>query len=237
MVITAVLQKRGAFMPLIELKDVCKIYNQNGRNEVYALDHISLSIEKGEYVAVVGQSGSGKSTLMNTIGCLDVPTSGQYLLEGEDVSTFSDRKLSVLRNHTIGFIFQGFNLIPSLNAVENVELPLMYRGVPGKERKRIAVASLDKVGLGNRMFHRPSQMSGGQQQRVAIARAVAANPSLILADEPTGNLDSKSGRDVMDILNELNSEGNTIILITHDSRIADMAKRKIQIYDGKIKED
>lgn len=237
MVITAVLQKRGAFMALIELKDVCKIYNQNGRNEVYALDHISLSIEKGEYVAVVGQSGSGKSTLMNTIGCLDVPTSGQYLLEGEDVSTFSDRKLSVLRNHTIGFIFQGFNLIPSLNAVENVELPLMYRGVPGKERKRIAVASLDKVGLGNRMFHRPSQMSGGQQQRVAIARAVAANPSLILADEPTGNLDSKSGRDVMDILNELNSEGNTIILITHDSRIADMAKRKIQIYDGKIKED
>lgn len=237
MVITAVLQKRGAFMPLIELKDVCKIYNQNGRNEVYALDHISLSIEKGEYVAVVGQSGSGKSTLMNTIGCLDVPTSGQYLLEGEDVSTFSDRKLSVLRNHTIGFIFQGFNLIPSLNAVENVELPLMYRGVPGKERKRIAVASLDKVGLGNRMFHRPSQMSGGQQQRVAIARAVAANPSLILADEPTGNLDSKSGRDVMDILNELNSEGNTIILITHDSRIADMAKRKIQIHDGKIKED
>ncbi len=237
MVITAVLQKRGAFMALIELKDVCKIYNQNGRNEVYALDHISLSIEKGEYVAVVGQSGSGKSTLMNTIGCLDVPTSGQYLLEGEDVSTFSDRKLSVLRNHTIGFIFQGFNLIPSLNAVENVELPLMYRGVPGKERKRIAVASLDKVGLGNRMFHRPSQMSGGQQQRVAIARAVAANPSLILADEPTGNLDSKSGRDVMDILNELNSEGNTIILITHDSRIADMAKRKIQIHDGKIKED
>ena len=224
-------------MALIELKDVCKIYNQNGRNEVYALDHISLSIEKGEYVAVVGQSGSGKSTLMNTIGCLDVPTSGQYLLEGEDVSTFSDRKLSVLRNHTIGFIFQGFNLIPSLNAVENVELPLMYRGVPGKERKRIAVASLDKVGLGNRMFHRPSQMSGGQQQRVASARAVAANPSLILADEPTGNLDSKSGRDVMDILNELNSEGNTIILITHDSRIADMAKRKIQIHDGKIKED
>lgn len=224
-------------MELIALREVCKVYNQGQHNEVYALRNVDLSIEEGEYVAIIGQSGSGKSTLMNVIGCLDTPTSGAYYLEGNDVSCLTDRTLSHIRNCQIGFVFQGFNLVPSLDAVENVELPLMYRGVSKNKRRKIATEALDRVGLGNRLHHRPSQMSGGQQQRVAIARAIAARPSLILADEPTGNLDSKAGDDVMRILDELNGEGRTILLITHDRNIALAARRQISIHDGTVAED
>ena len=223
-------------MALIEIKDIYKVYNP-GENEVRALDGVSLSIDNGEFIAIIGQSGSGKSTLMNMLGCLDVPTSGQYHLAGEDVATLSDDQLSEIRNQQIGFIFQGFNLIPSLDALENVELPLIYRGISKEERRKLSTEALEKVGLGTRVHHRPMQMSGGQQQRVAIARAVAARPPIILADEPTGNLDSKSGKDVMDILNELWREGRTIILITHDPVIADAAQRVVRITDGKIVED
>lgn len=221
---------------LIEIRDMCKIYNP-GENEVRALDHVDLKIDCNEFVAIIGQSGSGKSTLMNMIGCLDVPTSGRYILNGQDVSHLSDNELSDIRNKEIGFIFQGFNLIAGLTALENVELPLIYRGVPKKERIRLAEIALEKVGLKSRMEHKPSEMSGGQQQRVAIARAIAQAPPVILADEPTGNLDSGSTKEIMEILKELHNEGRTVILITHDNEIASRAKRIIRIMDGRIVAD
>lgn len=221
---------------LIEIRDMCKIYNP-GENEVRALDHVDLKIDKNEFVAIIGQSGSGKSTLMNMLGCLDVPTSGTYILNGQDVSNLTDDDLSDIRNREIGFIFQGFNLIAGLTALENVELPLIYRGVPKKERIRLSEIALEKVGLKARMEHKPSEMSGGQQQRVAIARAIAQAPPVILADEPTGNLDSGSTREIMEILKGLHAEGRTVILITHDNEIADRAKRIIRIMDGRIVDD
>ncbi|MBQ7044413.1 MAG: ABC transporter ATP-binding protein [Clostridia bacterium] len=221
---------------LIELKDAYKIYNP-GENEVRALDGVDLCIDRGEFVAIVGQSGSGKSTLMNMLGLLDVVTSGTYILDGTDINDMDDDELSAIRNQEIGFIFQGFNLIPSLTAKGNVELPLIYRGMKQEERDRLSTEALTRVGLEKRMNHLPNEMSGGQQQRVAIARAVAAKPPVILADEPTGNLDSASGKEVMRIINELWSEGRTVILITHDDKIAAKARRVIRISDGKIIED
>ncbi|MFR1547009.1 MAG: ABC transporter ATP-binding protein [Waltera sp.] len=221
---------------LVEIKDVCKVYNP-GENEVRALDHVSLTIDEQEFVAIIGHSGSGKSTLMNMLGCLDVPTSGEYWLHGQDVSALSDDALSDIRNREIGFIFQGFNLIPNLTALENVELPLIYRGVSKSVREELSVEALKKVGLEHRMDHKPSEMSGGQQQRVAIARAIAQAPPVILADEPTGNLDSNSTKEIMDILKGLHKEGRTVILITHDNEIAAQAKRVIKIRDGKIESD
>ena len=221
---------------LIRITDMYKIYNP-GPNEVRALDGVSLTVDEGEFVASVGHSGSGKSTLMNMLGCLDTPTTGEYFLEGKNVAQLSDDELSDIRNRHIGFIFQGFNLIPSLNALENVELPLIYRGMPKDERQKIAAESLTRVGLEHRIRHRPAEMSGGQQQRVAIARAIAARPPIILADEPTGNLDTASGSDVMQILRELNGEGRTVILITHDNEIAATAKRIVRIQDGRIVTD
>lgn len=223
-------------MSLVEVRDMYKIYNP-GENEVRAIDGISLTIEKGEFVAIIGQSGSGKSTLMNMLGLLDIPTSGTYLLDGIDTANMTDDELSEIRNKEIGFIFQGFNLIPSLTAVENVELPLVYRGMKKEERNKLALEALDRVGLSHRLDHLPKQMSGGQQQRVAIARAVAARPPVILADEPTGNLDSHSGIEVMKILHELHEEGRTVILITHDNDIANEAQRVIRIQDGQIVSD
>lgn len=199
-----------------------------------ALDGVSLEVGDGEYVTVVGASGSGKTTLMNILGCLDLPTSGSYFLDGEDVSTLTDEELSEIRSVKIGFIFQSFNLIDGLTALENVELPLLYRHVPKKRRREIALEALESVSLSDRALHRPSEMSGGQQQRVAIARAIAANPSIILADEPCGNLDSHSGREVLDILSALNRSGKTIIMITHNEQTAAEAKRLIRISDGKI---
>ena len=221
---------------LIEIRNMCKIYNP-GENEVRALDHVSLSIGENEFVAIIGHSGSGKSTLMNMLGCLDVPTSGIYLLHGSDVSLLSDDELSDIRNQEIGFIFQGFNLISNLTAFENVELPLIYRGVSKRERTHLAKEALRKVGLENRMTHKPSEMSGGQQQRVAIARAIAQAPPVILADEPTGNLDSHSSQEIMNILKTLHAEGRTVIVITHDNDIAANAKRIIHIEDGRITSD
>lgn len=221
---------------LVEIKDVCKIYNP-GENEVRALDHVNVEIQEGEYVAIIGQSGSGKSTLMNMLGCLDVPSEGLYRLHGQDVSDLDDNELSDIRNREIGFIFQGFNLIPNLTALENVELPLIYRGIGKSKRTGLSRQALEKVGLGNRMDHKPSEMSGGQQQRVAIARAIAQAPPIILADEPTGNLDSHSTQEIMNILEELYEEGRTVILITHDNEIAARAKRVIKIRDGRIESD
>jgi putative ABC transport system ATP-binding protein len=218
---------------LIDLRNIYKIYNP-GQNEVRALDGVSLRIEKREFTAIIGHSGSGKSTLMNIMGCLDTPTSGGYLLDGEKIDSMSDKKLSEIRNRKIGFIFQNFNLIPSLSAIENVELPLIYRGIPHDKRRRLAREALDNVGLGHRMNHRPYELSGGQQQRVAIARALALSPPVILADEPTGNLDTKSGKDVIDMLRELNNAGRTVVLITHDAAIASKANRTVQINDGRI---
>ena len=220
---------------LIRLQNVHKIYNP-GECEVRALDNVSLSIRAGEFVAIVGSSGSGKSTLMNVIGCLDMPTAGDYILGGKSVAHLSDDEQSYIRNREIGFVFQGFNLIASLNAAENVELPLIYRGIEREKRKLLVFDALKKVGLMGRVHHRPSQMSGGQQQRVAIARAIAARPPIILADEPTGNLDSQSGHDVMQILTGLWREGKTVILITHDSEIAAQATRILHIHDGKLLE-
>ena len=221
---------------LIEIRNMCKIYNP-GENEVRALDHVDLQIDRHEFVAIIGQSGSGKTTLMNMLGCLDVPTSGTYYLNGQDVSHLTDDELSDIRNREIGFIFQGFNLIANMTALENVELPLIYRGVPKKEREELSRTALKKVGLEKRMDHKPSEMSGGQQQRVAIARAIAQAPPVILADEPTGNLDSGSTKEIMGILKELHKEGRTVILITHDNEIAARAKRIIRIMDGKIVAD
>ena len=221
---------------LIKVEDLCKIYNP-GENEVRALDHVSLEIKKGELVAIIGQSGSGKSTFMNMLGCLDVPTSGKYYLNGTDVSEMSDNELSEVRNREIGFIFQGFNLIANLNAIENVELPLIYRGIDRKTRHQLAIDSLKMVGLEKRMDHKPSEMSGGQQQRVAIARAIAAHPPVNLADEPTGNLDSASSREILGILKKMHKTGRTVILITHDNGIAAQARRVVRIMDGKIESD
>ncbi len=221
---------------LVEIQDICKIYNP-GENEVRALDHVSLEINENEFVAIIGQSGSGKSTLMNMLGCLDVPTSGTYILHGQDVSSLSDDELSDIRNREIGFIFQGFNLIQNLTAMENVELPLIYRGVAKKERDELSERALQKVGLAHRMNHKPAEMSGGQQQRVAIARAIAQAPPIILADEPTGNLDSNSTKEIMGILRDLHAEGRTVILITHDNEIAAQADRVIKIKDGRVESD
>ena len=223
-------------IPLISIKDMCKVYNP-GENEVWALNHVNLEIGQGELVAIIGQSGSGKSTLMNMLGCLDVPTSGTYYLNGVNVATLSDNALSDIRNRHIGFIFQGFNLIPGLNAIENVEVPLFYRGVSKREQRELAVAALTQVGLSHRLTHRPSQMSGGQQQRVAIARAIAAAPPVILADEPTGNLDTGATKEILQILKDLNAGGRTVILITHDNEIAAQAERVIRISDGKVESD
>lgn len=221
---------------LVEIKDVCKVYNP-GENEVRALDHVSLTIDEQEFVAIIGHSGSGKSTLMNMLGCLDVPSSGTYMLHGQNVSELDDDELSDIRNREIGFIFQGFNLIPNLTALENVELPLIYRGVGRSKRLELSRIALEKVGLGHRMDHKPAEMSGGQQQRVAIARAIAQAPPVILADEPTGNLDSHSTQEILEILKELHGEGRTVILITHDNDIAAQAKRVIKIKDGRIESD
>ena len=222
--------------PLIELKDIYKIY-QMGDEEVHANDGITLTIYKGEFVAIVGKSGSGKSTLMNIIGALDVPTSGSYYLGGEDVSDMTDDQLAQIRNRMIGFIFQQYNLLPKLNLLENVELPLLYAGVGREERRERAMASLERVGLKEKWKNMPNQLSGGQQQRVSIARALAGDPSLILADEPTGALDSRTSREVLDFLKQLNEEGNTIVMITHDNSIAVEAKRVVRIHDGKINFD
>lgn len=215
---------------------MCKVYNP-GENEVRALDHVSLEVQKGEFVAIIGHSGSGKSTLMNMLGCLDVPTSGEYYLNGKDVSELGDNQLSEIRNEEIGFIFQGFNLISNLTAIENVELPLIYRGIGRGERHNLAMEALNMVGLEKRIHHKPAEMSGGQQQRVAIARAIAAKPPVILADEPTGNLDSASTKEIMGILRSLHDTGRSVILITHDNDIAEQAKRVVRILDGKIVED
>lgn len=221
---------------LIELRRLCKTYD-SGEAEVEALHDVDLVIGEGEFVSIVGQSGSGKSTLMNIMGCLDLPSSGSYLLGGVDIAGEPDERLSDIRNRQIGFIFQGFNLIDSLNALENVELPLIYRRLPRATRERLASEALQRVGLSHRMHHRPGQMSGGQQQRVAIARAVAAAPALILADEPTGNLDTQSGEQVIDILRALHEEGRTIVLITHDPQLAKRTGRVIRLRDGHIVSD
>ena len=221
---------------LIHIENMKKIYNP-GENEVRALDGIDLDIERGDLVAIVGHSGSGKSTLMNMLGCLDTPTSGKYVLDGQDVASMTDNQLADVRNKEIGFIFQGFNLISNLDAVGNVELPLVYRGVSKNERKQLAMEALKSVGLEDRMKHKPNEMSGGQQQRVAVARAVAAKPPIILADEPTGNLDTKSTQEILEILKELHRSGRTVIIITHDEEIASQAHRVIRILDGGIEED
>ena len=218
---------------LIELKDVYKIYPM-GDETVHALDGVSLSIDQGEFVAIVGSSGSGKSTTMNIIGCLDVPTSGSYHLGGVDVSTMDDDQQAEIRNKMLGFIFQQYNLIPKLSVLENVELPLLYAGVPAEERRNRAIHSLERVGLADKRKHLPSQLSGGQQQRVSIARALAGSPSVILADEPTGALDSRTGREVLGFLKKLNREGDTVVLITHDNSIAVRADRIIRLQDGRI---
>ena len=216
---------------LIDLRHIFKIYYLGGE-EVRANDDVSVAIDKGEFVAIVGKSGSGKSTLMNIIGALDVPTKGEYYLGGEDVSKMEDKQLARIRNKMIGFIFQQYNLLPKLNLLENVELPLLYAGVGSEERRQRAMASLEKVGLAEKWKNMPNQLSGGQQQRVSIARALAGDPSLILADEPTGALDSKTSREVLNFLKQLNEEGNTIVMITHDNSIAMEAKRVVRIADG-----
>ena len=222
---------------LIELRNVYKIYSEGLESEVRALDGVSLEIERGEFVAIVGQSGSGKSTMMNVLGCLDIPTRGDYFLNGTDVRELTDKELSRIRNKEIGFIFQQYNLIQDLTVLENVELPLVYQGVSADDRREMALAALERVGLAERVKHRPTQMSGGQQQRVAIARAIAANPSIVMADEPTGALDSRTGLEVLAFLQKLNREGTTVILITHDNVIAATARRCVRLTDGRIVED
>ena len=221
---------------MIELKDIYKIYS-DGDSEIRALDGISLNITKGEFVAIVGSSGSGKSTCMNIIGCLDIPTSGTYFLNGNDVSKMDEKSLAHIRNRELGFIFQQYNLIPKLTVIENVELPLLYKGLKPHERRERACKALERVGLLDRASKYPSQLSGGQQQRVSIARALAGEPPVILADEPTGALDSKTGNEVIEFLKELNAEGTTIVLITHDNTIAERIKRVVRIQDGKIISD
>lgn len=221
---------------MIDLKNIYKIYKL-GENEVFALNNVSLHIDRHEFVSIIGPSGSGKSTLMNILGCLDVPTKGTYTLDGKLVAGKTDDELAEIRNNMIGFVFQGFNLLPKLSAIENVELPLIYKNVSASERRKLAKEALEKVGLGERINHKPTELSGGQQQRVAIARALVTNPPIILGDEPTGNLDSKVGKEVMDIFKDLHAQGNTIILITHDSDVAAQAKRVVRIQDGKLYEE
>ena len=230
--------KKNAEIPtgLIEVKDLVKIY-KSGENELRALDGVSFTIERGEFVAIMGSSGSGKSTAMNMLGCLDSPTEGSYLLDGKDVSKLSSDDLARARNVNLGFVFQGFNLLPRLNALDNVALPLVYAGVGLEERTARAAKALEKVGLSSRMKHRPNQLSGGQQQRVAIARALVGDAAIILADEPTGNLDTKTSVEIMDILTELNGDGKTIVLVTHEPEIAAYASRILRFKDGKIIED
>ena len=222
---------------LIELKDVYKIYGEGLESEVRALDGVSLTIDRGEFVAIVGQSGSGKSTMMNVLGCLDIPTRGDYHLNGVDVRELTDRELSAIRNKEIGFVFQQYNLIQNLTVLENVELPLIYQGLGMDDRRDMALEALERVGLAGRVKHKPTEMSGGQQQRVAIARAIATHPPIIMADEPTGALDSKTGLEVLGFLQQLNKEGTTVILITHDNSIAATARRVVRLTDGKIVED
>ena len=222
--------------PMIRINDMYKIYKV-GEIEVRALNGVSLNVKPREFVSIIGPSGSGKSTLMNMIGCLDTATSGEYILDGKVVENLSEDELASIRNEKIGFIFQGFNLLNKLTALENVELPLIYRGVEAARRRELAEAALMRVGLGDRMHHKPKELSGGQQQRVAIARALSSKPPLILADEPTGNLDSKSGIEVMKMLKEIHNEGNTIVLITHDSDVARQAERVVRIADGQITSD
>ena len=223
-------------MELINLSDIYKIYNVGGE-EVRALDGVDLIINNNEYLAIMGPSGSGKSTMMNMIGCLDTPTSGIYHFEGEEVHIMDDAQLASIRNRKIGFVFQTFNLLPKASALHNVEIPLVYANIRKEKRIDMASKALKDVGLGDRMHHKPNELSGGQRQRVAIARALVNNPSIILADEPTGNLDSKSGHEIMEILDNLHSKGNTIILVTHEDDIAKRAKRTIRLFDGKIIED
>ena len=222
---------------LIDIRDLYKIYNEGKESEVRALDGVTLQIDRGEFVAIVGQSGSGKSTMMNVLGCLDIPTYGEYRLDGTDIGSLTDKQLARIRNREIGFIFQGYNLIQELDALENVTLPLIYRGVSVFDREDMAMAALAKVGMDGRAHHRPSEMSGGQQQRVAIARAIATSPPIIMADEPTGALDSKTGKHVLEILRDLYRGGTTILLITHDDGIAATAKRVVRLSDGKIISD
>ena len=222
---------------LVELQNVYKIYSEGLESEVRALDGVSLSIERGEFVAVVGQSGSGKSTMMNVLGCLDIPTYGEYFLNGTNVRELTDKELSRIRNREIGFIFQQYNLIQGLSVLENVELPLIYQGIDPIDRREMAMEALARVGLAERAKAKPTQMSGGQQQRVAIARAISTRPPIIMADEPTGALDSRTGLEVLGFLRELNREGSTVILITHDNGIAATARRIVRMQDGKIVED
>jgi putative ABC transport system ATP-binding protein len=223
-------------MALIETRDLWKTYVM-GSEEIHALRGVSMEIERGEYVAIMGPSGSGKSTLMNLIGCLDTPTQGSYLLNGKQVGQMNDNELARIRNEEIGFVFQTFNLLPRASALHNVELPLVYAAVPAKDRQARAKAALDKVELSGRMTHRPNELSGGQRQRVAIARALVNNPSILLADEPTGNLDSKTGNEIMALFAKLHSAGNTIILVTHEADIAAYARRAIHLRDGQIEKD
>ena len=222
---------------LIDIENVFKIYNEGSEAEVRALNGVDLAIDRGEFVAVVGQSGSGKSTLMNILGCLDIPTRGTYRIDGQDVRELDDTQLSHIRNKQVGFIFQGYNLIPSLTAYENVELPLIYQNVSAFKRRDLVMDAMARVGAAERYRHHPAEMSGGQQQRVAIARAIATHPPIIMADEPTGALDSHTGKEVLRFLQELNKEGSTIILITHDNSIAATARRVVRISDGKIIQD
>ena len=218
---------------MIEMLNISKQYKM-GDDIIHALDHVNLHVKDHEFVAIIGPSGSGKSTLMNIVGCLDNADEGSYILDGEDVSTLSQRNLAIIRNRKIGFVFQQFNLLGKLTAYENVELPLIYQGIPASQRREMVEQALMQVGLQDRMRHKPKELSGGQQQRVAIARALSTRPALILADEPTGNLDSKSGRDIMHMLHELHEQGNTIMLITHDDKISLEAQRRMAIYDGRI---
>jgi putative ABC transport system ATP-binding protein len=221
---------------LIDVKDLVKVYPMGGE-EVHALNGVSLGIDRGEYVAIMGPSGSGKSTLMNLIGCLDTPTSGTYFLNGREVSKMDDNELAAIRNIEIGFVFQTFNLLARTTALQNVELPLIYAGITRAERHRRAQKAIEMVGLGDRMLHRPNELSGGQRQRVAIARALVNEPSLILADEPTGNLDSRTGEEIMALFQSLNDAGNTIVLITHEDDIARRARRVVHLRDGNIVQD
>jgi len=222
---------------LIDIRDVTKTYEMGAETIVHALDGVSLSIEAGDYVAIMGPSGSGKSTLMNLIGCLDTPSTGSYVLKGREISAMNDDELAQIRNKEIGFIFQTFNLLPRADAVQNVELPLVYSGLARKERKARAEKALDAVGLGTRKHHRPNELSGGQRQRVAIARALVNDPSILLADEPTGNLDSKTGEEILALMDDLHRGGNTIILVTHEDELAQHASRVVRLRDGKIVSD
>jgi len=221
---------------LIDIRDITKVY-QMGQEQVHALSGVTLGVERGEYVAIMGPSGSGKSTLMNRIGCLDTPTSGSYVLNGREVARMTDDELAAIRNQEIGFVFQTFNLLPRTTALQQVELPLVYSGLGRRDRRERAVKALESVGLGDRMTHQPSEMSGGQRQRVAVARALINNPSILLADEPTGNLDSQTGNEIMTLFEDLNRRGNTIVLVTHEEDIAAHARRIVRLRDGKVRDD